>query len=170
MAATQYCVLRDVQKQLSVEGVNLRLDDDPQVWSDVIDWASLTIDEHCRTGYTQANLQISDWVKRQTAVLAAYELCERRGNPCPQSLIRKVVRLIGTPEKPGGILGFILRGSRNISDIPRRKADIPVVSNVRVRLDPSPRIVVETGRSTGTPSGYSQHEDQLEPPGFDYSI
>lgn len=159
MAVTQYCTLADVKKQLSVEGVDLRLDDNPALSTDVLDWASLTIDEYCLPGYTAANLAASGWIKRQCALLAAFEACGRRNNPAPRSLQWKVDRLLD-PDR--GRLEMVRRGSLNIPDVPRRVTSAPSLSNVRVRLDPVVRTVVEKSRGTSTGEGYRQHTDRLE--------
>jgi hypothetical protein len=56
-----------------------------------------------------------------------------------------------------------------VPNLPIRKEMAPVMSNVRIRLDPFPRTVVEQTNSTGKPEGYNQHTDALDW-NFDYSI
>lgn len=158
MATTAYCVMNDVKNILSTSGVTLRLDDTPPTAADgdVIDDASRLIDEYLLLFYSEANLALSPWVKHRCAEMAAYLLCERRGNPVPTGLARRYERCEERLEKAR-------LGQLWVPDIPMRKAAVPVLSNVRVRLAPVPHTVVEKVRSTGTVSDYPQREDILDP-------
>lgn len=159
---TAYCSITDVQNRLSAEGVTLRTDDSPPTsYGEVITEASTEIDEYCLHRYTAANLAVSDWVRFRASVIAAVLLCERRGNPVPRSLEKRYDKLMERLEK-------VREGTLNIPDLAMRKEEVPVLSNVRIRLDPFPRTVVENNRSTGTPEGYRQHADQTD--WLDYTI
>lgn len=161
MAVTPYCSLTDLQDRLSDEGVNLRLDDKPTVYSKVINRASTKIDQYCRPRYTTANLAVSDWVKEAATTISVFMLCGRRGNPPPAAIAADYEELIDW-------LKLIASGARNLPDVPMRKTEVPVLSNVRTRLDPFPRTVVEPKISTGKAEGYKQHADRLD--WFDYTI
>lgn len=158
---TPLCLATDVEMILSSTGVSLRTDDD----SDATDWAieeaSLDIQEYCLQSYSIESLTASNWVKRQTAWRAAKYLCERRGNPVPASLLDEVKR---REER----LELVRIGKLRIPDAVKRKADIPVLTNQRTRVQPFPQAVSERGRSTGTPDGYTPHDDRND--WFDYSL
>lgn len=158
-----YCTANDIYNRLSQDGVTYRTDDiPPTTLGDVIGDASAIIDEHCYFLYDPVNLQGVDWVRHRTADIATFLLCERRGNPVPQSIARKYEYAMDRLQK-------IQLGIRQIPGVPVRKSAAPVMSNVRVRLDPFPRVVVERSNSTGTPENYSQNTDRLDF-NFDYSI
>lgn len=161
MPITQYCTTSDVWHRLSTEGANLRVDDDPGTLQEVLDDAAVLVNEHCELRYSVAQLAVSDWVRKRAADVAAALLCERRGNPVPVGMARKFDRTTARLEQ-------IRLGTFLIPDIGLRKTEVPVLSNVRVRLDPFPRTVVERNRSTGKPEGYTQHADRFEY--LDYSI
>lgn len=163
MATTAYCVLADVKNILSTSAVTLRLDDTPPTAADgdVLDDASRLIDEHCLLFYSEANLALSPWVKHRCAEIAAYLLCERRGNPVPTGLVRRFKRALERLEK-------CRLGQLWIPDIPMRKAAVPVLSNVRTVLAPVPHTRVQKARSTGSVGDYPQLTDRMDP--LDYVI
>ena len=164
MATTLYCAISDVQNRLSADGVTYRTDDAPPTANgDVLDEASREIDWYCLTQYAETDLATSRWVKHQCAVIASYLLCERRGNPVPSGIARKYDRLVKKLEA-------VQSGARVIPDLGRRRTDVPTVSNVRPRLDPFPRTVVERNRSSSRdrPTDYTQNADRFDY--LDYSI
>ena len=161
-----YCAIADVQNRLSADGVTYRTDDTPPTtYGDVLDEASREIDFYLLARYDGDLLATSDWVKHQCAVIAAFLLCERRGNPVPRGIAGKYERTIAKLEK-------IQTGTGNVGvpGIVERRTAVPTMSNVRIRLDPAPRTVVERNRSTtrNRPQDYVQHADRLE--WFDPSI
>ncbi len=163
MATTLYCQQTDVQNRLSADGVNYRIDDvPPSTLGDVLTDASTQIDEHLFFLYDPAQLATSDWVRERCADIAACLLCERRGNPVPPGIQAKYERTMNRLEK-------IRLGLLAVPNLPIRKEMAPVLSNVRIRLDPFPRTVVERANSTGNPQGYNQHLDYLDW-GYDYVI
>lgn len=163
MATTLYCSLANVQGRLGADGVNYRVDDDPTFIQQVLDDASRFVDEHCLLGYSEANLAASPWVKHRTADVAAYLFCERRGNAVPAGIAQKFERAEKKLER-------VRLGKLQIPDVPARRDLAPVMDNVRIRMDPFPRTVVEKNRSTkrNQPTDYAQHNDSLD--WFDYQI
>jgi phage gp36-like protein len=154
-----YCSITDVQNRLSAAGVTARVDDTPPTSNgDVLDEASRIVDEHAYLLYG-ANLTLSTVVKHWTANIAAYLLCERRGNGVPKGIAEKYDRAMESLKR-------VLKNGRQIPDIAQLKTACPVLSNQRVRLDPNPRVVTETSKSTGTPAGYVQNQDTLDPPNY----
>ncbi len=158
-----YCSLTDLQNRLSADGVTYRTDDDPPtLYGDVIIDASSQIDEHLYFLYDPTQLALSDWVRERCADLAAYLLCERRGNPPPPGIASKYERAMDRLEK-------VRLGQLAVPNLPVMKSMAPVLSNCRIQLFPWPRVVVEPSNSTGTPAGYVQFQDVLDY-GYDFCI
>ncbi len=162
-AVTQYCDWPSVQKKLSAAGANLRVDDDPTAPEDVLDEAAVKVNEYCERFYSIAALANSNWVRFKARTIAAYLACTRRGNPAPQSIADEYAEALKMLEKA-------LSGTFIIPDAPQRSAAIPVLSVQRVRQFPVSEIKTVSGLSTGTPTGYTQHNDDLTDRGIDYSI
>lgn len=158
-----YCSVADIQNRLSADGIEYRTDDEPpSLLGDVIVDACSQVDEYLFAQYDPAQLAQSDWVRQRAADIAAFLLCERRGNPPPPGIAAKFERAMDKLERVR--LGVIC-----VPNLPMRKELAPVLSNVRVVLTPWPHTVVERSNSTGTPAGYDQHEDPMDW-GYDYSI
>lgn len=158
-----YCSQNDLLNRLSADGVNYRIDDNPPVaLGDVIIDASSQIDEHLFFLYDPTQLVQSDWVRERCADIAAYLLCERRGNPVPPGIEAKFVRTMDRLEK-------VRCGQLAVPNLPVLKSLAPVLSNVRIQMWPWPRVVVEPSNSTGTPAGYPQSQDILDY-GYDFCI
>jgi hypothetical protein len=158
---TLYCSLLDVHSAAGPDYVNLRLDDDPEAVGDILDEACRDIDFYCVERYRD-NLVRSAHVRRWAALRAAILLGDRRGNGAPAALQKRWDDLVTQK------LGPVQQGGANIPDIPEKKAAVPVLSNVSVQNWPTPRVVVQGPRSTGTPAGYDQRRDQLDI--LDYNI
>lgn len=152
-----YCTLKDVQRLLSVSGVNYRLDDDPAVISETLSEASREIDLYLLSVYSADQLAGNDWVRFQTAIVAAFLFCERRGNPPPSSVSAKYERLTDK-------LNAIHLGQLRVPGLAPRRTDVPTLSQPRIRLDPHPRTVIERSRGTSRnkPTDYAQAADTLE--------
>ncbi len=160
-----YCTANDIANRLSAAGVAARVDDSPpDVLGDVLDEASREVDEHCQPRYG-SNLASSNIVKHWCATIAATMLCERRGNPVPNSLARRYQKTMESMEA-------VLLHGRLIPDIAERKAGVPTMSNVHTQLVPSPRTVVEAGvrRSTGKAEGYTRNTDNIDNYNYDFQI
>ena len=146
-----YCTATDIDNVLSSTGVDLRTDDGTEATlvAEVIEEADQEIEQAAHYLYTAASLATNVWVNHRAKDIAAFLLCERRGNPAPASLARKFDRAIELLEKVriGGLL---------IPGAVMSKALAPTMSNVRSTLRPFPRSVIEKTRSTGKPEGYNQ--------------
>ena len=160
---TAYCSQNDIINRLSADGVTYRIDDVPPTdLGDVIVDACSQIDEYLFAQYDPIKLATNDWVRERAADIAAFLLCERRGNPVPPGIAAKFDR---TTEK----LERVRLGITCVPNLPMRKELATVLSNVRVVLAPWPHTVVERSDSTGTPAGYTQHNDPMDW-GYDFSI
>jgi hypothetical protein len=120
--------------------VDLRLDDDASgtVAADedaylaaVVADATEELNSYLLGRYDAARLAQSYLVAKWARYLAAKELCERRGNPVPKSILAAV----GDPDKRTGILGRLARvaeGRDSLESVPQRLAPSPAWANVRV--------------------------------------
>lgn len=154
--ANIYCAISDVEDILSAAGVNLSCDDDPpNAYGNAIAKAGNQIDKHCFRRYSPANLAQSALVLDWAAVLAAYYLRTRRGNPAPPGMQIMFDNAIAD-------LVEIKKGLNEIPGIPARKSYAPGLSKLRATLRPYPRVVVERSQGTkagGVPANYHQHSD-----------
>lgn len=159
--ATEYCDTDDLLDRLSAAGVIDRSDDTPpHHLGEVIARASLKVDQHCLLLYEAGRLAQSEQIKQVAADIAAHLLCRRRGNP---SVFREEY------DEAMLYLRRVQLGVLQVHDIAARREVVPSVSNLRVRLDPFPRVVVERKRSAGPPvEDYRQNYDALE--FFDYGM
>ena len=144
-----YCTIGDARRKLSSEAVDLRLDDGDD-GSDALEAADAEINQAAWYLYSEASLLTNVWVKQRATDIAAYELCIRRGNPAPASVVERYTRALELLEK-------VRSGSLLIPKCVMSKASAPTMSNVRPTLRPYPRSVVERSRSTGKPEGYVQN-------------
>lgn len=153
MAVTLYCSRSDLESRLSTTGVSLRIDVDPGDMTAILTRASVRVNEFLALLYDPANLAVSDWVKQQAISVALYYLCKRRANPVPGSIASDY-------EEACASMQAVKLGADTIYDIAARRAAAPVLSNVRVKLAPTPHTVVTPTRSTGKVTDYDQHQDQ----------
>lgn len=161
MATTALCESADVQLILSATGVSLRVDDDATATAWAIDEASQDIYGFALLQYEETDLNGSVWVEKMAARVAAWYLCARRGNAIPKSI--QTIRDVAWKE-----LERVELGQKHIPDAPKRKASVPVYSQIRMRMRPFPRPQVEAQLSTGTAEGYTRFTDPTDV--FDYSI
>lgn len=160
MAVTNYCTEDDLADRISQEGINLHTDDiPPDDLGAVIERASSKINQYCLRRYTAAKLALSDWVQETAADIAVYFLCSRRGNSPPGSVADAYEEAIKELEQ-------IRRGAVQIADIPARKVTAPQMSNVNIRLRPTPHTRVQPGRSTNKPTDFVQRNDLEDPMTF----
>lgn len=100
LIANTYCTEADIQRLFSAAGVLAFSDHDQDgvadtgVVDDCINHASQEIDLYCRRRYDAAGLASSPLITRWTTVLATAYLCERRGNPVPESLAKEAARIL----------------------------------------------------------------------------
>lgn len=132
--AVYYCSQDDVEAILSANGVRLRLDDDgseeisaeeQEAMDFALGDAAVTIDQYLAAMHTPAYLATSRWVNNRAAWLSVLALCERRGNPVPESLMDR-------SEKIFEELEYHRDTSRPIAGVPLRTSMAPTWSNVRV--------------------------------------
>lgn len=156
MAQQNYCSQTDVTNHLTVDGVSYRIADNPPTeLGNAIGEASDEIEEYLLRDYDTACLAGNSWVRNICAAIASYILCERGGNAVPPGIVQKYERAIRKLEQVR--LGII-----QVPGCGQRRDNVPVLSNVRVRLDPYPHTVVERSRSTGQPTDYVQSVDRLD--------
>lgn len=160
---SSYCTSQDIVDRISSSGQTLRLDDftaganRDALIARIIENASAQVDLYLLPRYDAAVLAANTWVIHATADLALCILCRRRGNPPPGPIKEQCDAVLETMKE-------IKDGELALPEAPERKESVPVMSNVRVRLDPFPRTVVERSRSTGNPQGYPQNTDNLDYP------
>lgn len=128
---TTYCTRQNIENLFSQRGVEDFSDHEETydaVVTDCIDEASGTVELYLRGRYSEAGLTSSNLVTRWTTLLATVFLCERRGNPVPESLLREQERVLGLLEKiqlgslalPGIAFGNDLRPAFSNVTIDRR--------------------------------------------------
>lgn len=99
LIATPYCNEADIVRYLSTQGVTAFSDHDESgdrdtgVVDDCINQATGEIDFYVAGRYTAAQLATSNLINRWCTVLATFFLCERRGNPPPQSVQTEATRI-----------------------------------------------------------------------------
>lgn len=153
-----YCTITDVQNIISADGVTYRVDDGTalDLYTAVIDEASSIIDEYALRFYTSTALEAARWVTHKCANIAAWLLCTRRGNAPPTGIAMRYEQAMDDLEK-------VSEGKKQIPGAGQRRDCAPCVSNVRIRLDPFPRTVVEPNRSSRQkPTDYKQWADRFD--------
>lgn len=153
-----YCSQDDLEQTLSVSGVDLRLDDNPSDTDHVIDDASAQIDAYLLTHYSPAQLAQSRWVKHACSYIALYNLCMRRANSVPGSILKKYEETIKMLEKAA-------LGQFRMGDISPKRPSIPFMSNMRPSVNPWPHTVVMKEKSTGTTT-IEDYRQKTDPLGF----
>lgn len=161
-----YTTRLEVEKRLSVLGVDLRTDDwipSGTVIDAAIEDASVEIDGYLLYLFSAASLASSPWIKKKATDLALCYLCGRRGNPIPQSIKERC-------ELAREQLEQVANGQMVIAELAFRDVAVPTLTNQRVRLRPVPQVVNVPGRSTlpERREGYTPHDDRSD--GINYSI
>lgn len=164
MSDPVYCTITHVSNILSTDGVTYRVDDGTalDLYAAVIDEASSIIDEYALRFYTSTSMAASRWLTYHCANIAAWLLCTRRGNAPPSGIEMRY-------EKAMEDLDRVSEGKKQIPGAGQRRTLAPCMSNVRIRLDPFPRTVVEPNRSSRQrPTDYKQWADRFD--FLDYSL
>lgn len=131
MPLTTYCVEADLERYLSAQGVIAFADHDSDgdsdtgVVNDCIAQAAEEINLYANQYYSAAALATSTLIVRWATVLASAFLCQRRGNPVPDSLQAEFTRIMETLER-------IRKGEMRIPGIAWKSDFRPTVSNVVV--------------------------------------
>lgn len=161
MAQTLYTTSAEISTRVSALGVSLRDDDMPGTGSldgvvGAISDASTELDGYALRIYSPASLAGSAWVRKKCTDIAVYFLCLRRLNDPPRAAQAQYDQALKDLE---GVRG----GKIAIPDAYERRGLAPELSNVRVGLQPTPRIVVSDNLSTGKDTGYIRDNDWTEP-------
>lgn len=156
MATTLYGTEDGIIDRWSQAGVDLRTDDNPPAnLGRAIQRASQRINRYCLLLYSDAQLAASDWVLEAADDLGAYFLGGRRGNPVPTSIVEYYDMVMDDLKK-------LHKGQAWLPDAAPRRAVVPRLSNINMRLWPTPHSRVQEKRSTGRPQDYSQRKDRLD--------
>lgn len=167
--ATLYCVQADIERLFSIYGVTAFSDHDEEgqtdtdVVDDCIDQATEEINRFAMQRYSAEGLATSTLINRWCTVLATVFLCQRRGNPVPESLQDEFARIMeALVAVATGAVGGILPG------VPLRGNLRPGMSNLQVdrryRHSTVRRIHVN---STDTPSVLKENRLNEGPAVFD---
>lgn len=157
---TLYCDRSDVEDVLSAAGVQSRLSDGPPSADDLgscLKDAAIFINQHAALMYPISQLVLSNWVNFTAKHIAAHLLCIRRGNPAPSSVREFYDAAVED-------LKDVKKGLDVIYDALPGRANVPVMSNMSMRLRPFMHSRVQAKRSAGhAPTDYSQRRDMTDP-------
>lgn len=167
-----YCTQQDVNNVLSVNGVDILLDDhgDGAVNSveqgrmtDAIARAAETCNFYLYWKYDPANLAAySNLTNQLAADLAAYVLARARGNAVPQSLITAAT-------EAKDMLNKIMLGRATLPAVPMRRWQAPTWDNIRVDMRYHFKVIrVEQNTSSQMPMTRPVNIDWAEQ--FSYEI
>lgn len=156
IAANIYCAPNDLIDRLSLSGLTFRTDDSPpSTYGNAVARAGSIIDMYCSFRYTPDQLAQSPAVVDWAANVAAWIICNRRGDPAPQGIGHLYEQSIAFMKE-------VKSGITQIPGIAIMKSFAPVMSKMKVTMRPYPNVRVETsqGASTGgQPINYHQHRD-----------
>jgi hypothetical protein len=158
--STLYTTQTLIEDVLSSEGVDLRVDDDgdgnvtdeeiARLTTDAVNYATARCNLYLCKRYSTTQLG-TDWnVQRWATDIAAVWMCQRRGNPCPESLLK---RLGDSMDE----MVAVQNGSMDLAEAAERVADLPYFSNGT--LDNRYRLRqwrIERPLSDQTPGGLQQ--------------
>jgi phage gp36-like protein len=168
---TLYVNQGDVERQMSIQGVNLRLDDDGDGYISKAEQAAMQdalvdASESCNfflyPKYTPAMLATSNWVNRKAMLLASYRLCTRRNNPVPDNVAEDAAQAIEDMKS-------VADGARLIPGLPLRRNLCPTWDNTR--CDPRYWFAVtrvETQSSSQQPTQLPVRTDWAESMTFEF--
>ena len=131
---------------------------DTSVYEDAIYWATCEIDLYCRGIYSPADMVNNSWVVYACTRLAAWKLCQNRGNSPPEALENEAQRLLQQLES-------IRMGDMQIPGLSQRADMRPVMVN-RVVDRRYTRRTVRVDRATSTDSPTVLRQDRLQD--YDY--
>lgn len=130
MPLTVYCTEEDLNRYLSDQGVVAFADHDQDgtsdtgVVDDCIAQGTEEINLYAGQFYASAGLASSTLVTRWCVVLSSTFLCERRGNPVPESLRAEFERILTTLER-------VRTGEMRLPGVAMSADMRPTVSNLR---------------------------------------
>jgi phage gp36-like protein len=154
ISGSPYCTEDDLADRISFDGTNLRVDDNPpDILGNVINRASAEVRRYLLRRYSDANLAMSEWISMATADIACYLLCKRRANSVPSSIAEAYRQVIAD-------LKYMQFGQLQVPDVAPIAQPIPTLTNIDMRLWPSPHPRVMRARSTGgSPTNYPERVD-----------
>jgi phage gp36-like protein len=160
LTVTHLCEEADLERLLSPYGVEAFSDHDQTgapdtgVVDDCIDQASEELIMYLHERYEESVLATSPLVKRWATTVAAYFLCQRRGNPVPDILATEFQRIMD-PET--GLAFQVAEGKRQIPGLPSRCDMRPTFSNLKVdRRYPTSKTRVTRVNSSDAPTKLTQ--------------
>lgn len=128
-----YCTVGDTEAILSVDGVALRLDDttfgaptaaERAYLSDIIiPWATSRVNIYLLGRYGAVQLSESYVANDCTAIIATRRLCQRRGNPVPETIMELYKEVME-------LLVAIKANTLSLEDVPERTSGSIAWSNV----------------------------------------
>ncbi len=154
------CTLTDLQSRLSTIGVTLRVDDDPSSVGQILQRATNKVFYYTEPLYDHLTIlqdaNLAGWTNDRAVDIAAYYICTRRANPCPQSVVDEYKEALLALED-------VRLDLSQIPNVYQRHRSSPTFSNVKVDTSYiSARIRVERSISESSPTiGYSQWNDWL---------
>jgi len=130
-----YCTVGDITRMLSSAGVSAFSDhnedgvSDEGVIDDCIDQAAQEIDFALHERYDPDQLVQSPIITRWATTLAAYFLCQRRGNPVPEPIQREAERILFDDDSA---LSEIRRGNRWLPGLEPNRGQSPSFANMTI--------------------------------------
>lgn len=144
-----FCDQDDIANVLSQSGISLRVDDvPPDTLGEVIERASAIGTQFCGQIYSESNLADNVFFKYMVTDIAAFFLCERRGNAVPSPIFRKYNFAME-------MLRLIMNGSMRLTGTASKASNAPTVTNQRIVLRPHMRTVTERRKSSDTPPAFN---------------
>lgn len=128
-----YCTQGDVEAELSINGVELRLDDDlsgtvsatelANLVTALIGWATARVNLFLLGRYDAAQLAQSWVVNDITTIFVCYRLCRRRGNPAPSSIVELY-------QEAKELLQSLKESKLSLEDVAERTSGAPMWRNI----------------------------------------
>jgi phage gp36-like protein len=124
-----YCTAEDVENFFGATGVAAFASHDLRgseaTVDDCIAQATDEINLYVLRRYDEAGVKTSRMLRQWCVVMATVYLCERRGNPVPESLVAEYQRIA---EK----LPLIMRDEMRIPGVPLKGLNVPMFSNMHI--------------------------------------
>jgi phage gp36-like protein len=162
MPATLYATQSDLERLFSSYGVTSFSDhdqdgvNDTDVVSDCITQASQELEFYCRR-YAPAALSQSSLITRWCTVISCVFLCQRRGNPVPESLQAEMDRIYA-------MLKEIDQNGKPIPGIGQSSACVPKFSNLTVERGFCEPVRVVRGNGSHAPVSTPQDQSNIRGP------
>jgi hypothetical protein len=120
----------EIKRLASVSGVNLRTSDlvgsnTTDYWTELVADATDIVNQYVLGLYEEIDLADNRWVRTRASWIGLTQLCRRRGNPVPDSVLQRYEEIIEE-------LLQVRDGFMQIPRLPTRADIVPVMSNLRV--------------------------------------